>query len=191
MRMKTSLHVLGCLFVAITVQGCAGTPTVLSAADRQSLQALPLFAPDGAPQFSFELACNGEFSSCNTIRHNFDKWAHDRHIHMRMRASVDTVPHADRQAAAPYRLALSIRPLVVSSYNKVYSKDDNLSGGYTPPKVGYHASLHVFDAVAGKQLRIVSFHEERVADYKADANSYLRAELNTFIADIEPSYRAQ
>lgn len=191
MRMKHWLHFLGCVFVVIIVQGCAGTPTVLSTADRQSLQALPLFAADGTPQFSFELACNGDLNSCNTIRHSFEKWAHDRHVHMQITASVDTAPHADRQADAPYRLALGIRPLVVSSYDKVYSKGDNLSGGYTPPKVGYRASLYVFDAVAGKQLRTISFHEEREADFKADANSYLRAELNTFIADMDPSYRSR
>jgi hypothetical protein len=190
MRMKSSRHVFGGLLVAVALQGCAGTAQVLSAADRQSLQSLPLFARDGTPRFSLELSCLGEFVSCDTIRHGFEHWADDRHIHMRMVESLDAPP-PDRQATTPYRLAVSITPRVVSSYNKICVKGDNLSGGYTPPKVSYRASLYVFDAATGQQLRNLSLHDERVAAYKANANIYVRAEVKAFIAGVDPSYRSQ
>lgn len=191
MRVRTSVHIFGCMLIAVSVSGCAGTATVLSSADRQSLQSLPLFASDGTPQFSVQLACRGEFASCNTIRRGFEHWTGDRHIQMQMVESLDAAPHAAHQAAIPYQLAVSIAPLVVDSYDKINVKGDDLSGHYTPPKVSYRAELEVFDAGTGKQLRHMSLHDERVADFKADAGNYLRAELKTLIADVDPAYRSR
>lgn len=189
MRMKMSGNVFGGLLVAAALQGCAGTPTVLGAADQQSLQSLPLFAQGGTSQFGFELACHGEFASCSAIRHGFEHWADDRHIRMQMVESADGLPPADRQGATLYRLVISITPLVVSSYNKIYVKGVDLSGKYTPPKISYRAKLYVFDSATGKKLRDISFHDERVADFKADANVYLQAEVSTIIASVDPFYQ--
>lgn len=190
MRTISSSIALGCLLAAATLPGCAGTAQVLTTADQQSLAALPLFAPDGTPRFSFELSCSGEFVSCNTLRHGFERWADERHIHMQMVDSVTVVPRADASAATPYRVAISITPLVIASYNKIDVWRDKLSGQYTPPKVSYRAVLHVFDAASGHQLSDMEIHDDRVADYKADANIALRAELKTLISGLDPSYRS-
>ena len=194
MRVNTLLSVPGGLLLATILQGCAGTPQIISVAQQKSLQSLPLFQHDGSPRFSLDLACNGEFLPCNTTRHAFELWASARGIDMRMVEAGVLTRHADRRyskpgSSVPYRLAIEITPLVVASYNKIYVKGDDLQGGYTPPKVGYRATLYVFDLTSGKQLRDMPFHDERVADFKADANDYFRAEIANFIGNLDPGYR--
>lgn len=184
MRVSTVSHVMGCLLVAAVLQGCAGTAQVLSAADQQSLKSLPLFARDGTPRFSLELSCSGEFISCNTIRHGFEHWTDDRHIPMQM-VGVEAAPSVD--CHMPYRLVVSISPLVISTYDKVDFKYDEYTHKPTP-KVGYRANLKVFHSA--QELRNFSIHDERIADYKADANITLRAELKTLIAGMDPTYRS-
>ena len=192
--MKRYLYVHGCLLVAITLQGCAGTPMVLSRADQRSLQSLQLFGPDGAPQFMLYLACTSDDGSCITVGNTFSVWAQSRQINMRSVEPGDASFHPGstsprRPTDVPYRLAVRFAPLVVASYNKIYSKGDTLSGGYTPPKVSYTATLYVFDAATGRLLQGVPAHEERTADFRADATGYIRAEVNGFIAGIDPTQR--
>ncbi|MFA6229230.1 MAG: hypothetical protein WC617_03510 [Rhodanobacter sp.] len=194
MRMKTFAGMLAGLLAATTLQGCAGTAQIISVAQQQSLQSLPLFRKDGSPRFSLELACNGEFVACNTTQHAFERWASARGIDMQMVPADAISGHTDRRDAkpassAPYRLAIEIAPLVVSSYNKVSIKGDDFQGGYTPPKVGYRATLYVFDVANGMQLREIPFHDEDVAKFKTDANVYLRAELADVIGNLDPRYR--
>lgn len=186
--------VLSCLALAMTVQGCAGTATVLSKTERQSLRSLQLFGPDTSPRFTFDLACVSEDISCLTVENAFSDWARNRHITSRMVEADDLMLNRDRRSeelkpAVPYRVAVRFAPLVVASYNKIYSKGDTLSGGYTPPSVSYTATLYVFEVATGKLLRKVPFHDRRVADFKADAGGYIRAEVVIFIASLDPSYR--
>lgn len=195
MRVNTLLSVPGGLLLATILQGCAGTPQIISVAQQKSLQSLPLFQHDGSPRFSLDLACNGEFLPCNTTRHAFELWASARGIDMRMVEAGVLTRHADRRyskpgSSVPYRLAIEITPLVVASYNKIAIGGD-IQGGYTPPKVSYRATLYVFDLASGKQLREIPFHDERVADFKADANGYLRAEIADVISSLDPGYRAR
>ena len=195
MRMNALLGVLGALLVATNLQGCAGTNQVINVAQQQSLQSLPLFHKDASPRFSFDLFCNGGNLSCTTVQRAFENWAAARGIDMQM-VQADTIArHADRvdpapSSSVPYRLAIEITPLVVASYNKIAIGGD-IQGGYTPPKVSYRATLYVFDLASGKQLREIPFHDERVADFKADANGYLRAESADVISSLDPGYRAR
>lgn len=181
---------VGCFAIVMALQGCAGTPSVISKAEQQSLQSLQLFSPQGQPRFSLDLACSSEDVSCNTVEHAFSDWAQDRNIAMQVIGSdADLRKPANRSApTTKYRLAVRFAPLVVGSYNKVYSKGDSLSGGYTPPAVSYVATLYVFDASSDKLLRQLRFHEQRTADFKSDASVYIRGEVKNFINSLDPSY---
>ncbi len=180
--------------VALALQGCAGTPAVIDRAQQQSLQSLQLFGPDGGPRFTFDLACTSEDASCATVERTFSGWAQDRHIDMRSVESDDASlrpghPSTPQVATAPYRLAVHFAPLVIASFNKINVNGSSLSGDYKPPKVGYTATLYVFDAGTGKLVQQVPFHEQRTADFKADAGGYLRAEVKNFIASLDPTYQ--
>jgi hypothetical protein len=61
--------------------------------------------------------------------------------------------------------------------------------GYTPPRVGYGATIRVFDAGSGALLKELSATQQRTADDQADANGYLRAEVKGLIARMDPAYR--
>jgi hypothetical protein len=63
-----------------------------------------------------------------------------------------------------------------------------LNGDYKPPKISYTATLYVFDAVSGKLVQQVPYHEQRTADFKADAGDYLRVEVKNFIASLDPAH---
>lgn len=180
--------------IALALQGCAGTATVIGHAEQQSLQSLQLFNPDGAPRFTFNLTCTGQDASCVTVEHAFSGWAQDRHISMHSVEPGDASfrpghPSTPQVADVPYRLAVHFAPLVIESFNKINVNGDTLSGDYKPPKVGYTATLYVFDAGTGKLVQQVPFHEQRTADFKADAGSYLRTEVGNFIASLDPAYR--
>ena len=113
---------------------------------------------------------------------------------MRMVEAGDLLLRQDHRSevlkpVAQYRLAVNFAPLVVASYNKIYSKGDTLSGGYTPPSVSYTATLYIFDVTTGKLLLKVPFHDRQVAAFKADAGSYIRDEVANFIASLDPTYR--
>ena len=186
--------VLGCVAIAMTLQGCVGTANVLSRTEQQSLQSFQLFSPDTSPRFTFDLTCISNDMSCLTVEHAFSDWAQNRHIAMRMVESKDLMLNREHRSkvpkpATPYRLAVRFAPLVVASYNMIYSKGDTLSGGYTPPSVSYTATLYIFDVTTGKLLRQIPFHDRRTGEFKADANGYIRSEVNGFIASLDPTYR--
>jgi hypothetical protein len=184
---------LGCAVLVMTLQGCVGTASVLGKTEQQSLQSFQLFAPDTSPRFTFDLACISHDMSCLTVENAFSDWARNRHIAMRMLESKDLLLNREHrsqalQPATPYRLAVRFAPLVVASYNMVYF-GNRMSGGYTPPAVSYTATLFIFDATTGKLLRQIPFHDRRTGEFKADANGYIRSEVNGFIASLDPTYR--
>jgi hypothetical protein len=184
----------GCVAIAIMLQGCVGTANVLGTAEQQSLQSFQLFTPDTSPRFTLDLACVSHDMSCLTVENTFSDWANNRQIGMRMVEPEDLMLNRNRrskasQPATPYRLAVRFAPLVVASYNMIYSKGNTLSGGYTPPSVSYTATLFIFDATTGKLLRQIPFHDRRTGEFKAEANEYIRNEVNNFIASLDPTYR--
>lgn len=192
MRFRT---MVGGTVIALALSGCAGTETVIDRAQQQSLQSLHLFNSDGSPRFTFNLTCTSEDVSCVTVERAFSGWAQDRHISMHSVESGDASfrpgrPSIPQVAGVPYRLAVHFAPLVIPSFNEInVGADGSLIGDYKPPKVGYTATLYVLDAGTGKLVQQVPFHEQRTADFKADAGSYLRAEVRNFIASLDPAYR--
>jgi len=180
--------------VALALQGCAGAATVISSAQQQSLQSLQLFGADASPRFTFDLACTSEDASCVTVERAFANWAQDRHVSMQSVEPDDASfrpghPSIPQAASVPYRLAVRFAPLVIASFNKInVTQGGSLSGDYKPPKVGYTATLYVFDAASGKLMQQVPFHEQRTADFKADAGDYLRVEVKNFVASLDPAY---
>ncbi len=182
-----------CVAIAMMLQGCVGTTTVLSKADQQSLQSFQLFSPDTSARFSLDLACVSRDMSCLTVENTISDWAQRRHIAMRMVESDDLLHKQSQRATAhkpvmPYRLAVRFAPLVVASYNMINTQGDRMTGDYTPPSVSYTATLYVFDATTGQLLREIPFHEKRTGDFQDEANGYIRAEVNGFIASLDPAF---
>lgn len=182
--------------LALALQGCAGTPSALDAADHTALQSLALFDAHGGARFAIELTCMGEETSCDTVEHAFSGWADSRHIALHDRAPDAPAGGGRRLPSAsdpsvPYRLAVTVAPVLVPSIDLTHvDQSGGLTGaGYTPPRVGYRATIRVIDAASGARLREVSAAQQRTADYHADANSYLRAEVNGLIANLDPAYR--
>jgi hypothetical protein len=191
MRFRT---LVGSVFIALALQGCVGTGSVISQAQQQSLQSLQLFKADSSPRFTFYLACTSEDASCVAAEHAFSDWARDRHVTLRAvepgDRSFKSGQSSTRQPAdMPYRVAVRFAPLIVPSFNLTsVNASGTMDGGYVPPKVGYTATIHVFDAATGKLLLELPAHEQRVADFKADAGEYIRSEVRTFVAGLDPAY---
>ena len=178
--------------LALTLQGCAGTPSALDAGDHTALQSLPLFDARGGARFAIELTCTGKETSCDTVEHAFSGWADSRHIALHDRAPDEPAGgHRGSEPTVPYRLAVTFAPVLVPSIDLTHvDQSGGLTGsGYTPPRVGYSATIRVIDAASGAKLRELSAAQQRTADYHADANGYLRAEVNGLIANLDPAYR--
>lgn len=182
------------LLLGIGLQGCAGTPSLLKPAQQTSLQALGLYRADGTAQYALYLACHSTDVSCITAENVFEAWASARQIPLRMVESDDSVfrtgqPRRPLGAKQPYRLALRVEPVITPSYDESGGTSGNMRAGFTPPRVGYVATLVVIESSSGKQLLTLSLHEQRTAAYKADAGSYIRAEMQSLIHAIDPSWR--
>jgi hypothetical protein len=184
---------IGSMLVALALQGCAGTASVLNQTQQKSLQSLQLFNADSSPRFSFYLACTSDDVSCVTAENAFSTWSQNRNIAMRPIESDDVlftsgISPSGRHDALPYRLAIRLAPLIIPSYDASGGVHGDMHGGYTPPKVGYTGTVYVFDATTGKLLLDMSVHEQRTADYKGDASEYIRSEMNTLIGNLDPAY---
>lgn len=189
MRLQT--WVAGALLLAL--QGCAGTPSAFDPGDSAALRSLPLFDAAGDARFAVELGCSGAPASCTTVEHAFSDWADSRHL---LRDGAPDEPSGghplpDRRRALPYRLALTVVPVIVPSVDITHvDQSGGLTGsGYTPPRVGYHATIRVFNAATGALLKELPAAEQRTADFHADANGYLRAEMKALITSLDPAYR--
>lgn len=188
---------MGGAAVAFALSGCAGTATALSQAQQQSLQSLRLFNADASPRFSAYVTCVGADGSCFTAQRTFADWARARHISLRAVAPGD-VPtgggelSAPADAPVPYRLVVQFAPLIVPSFNVTHvAVSGAMDGGYTPPKVGYTATIQVFASATGKLLAELPVHAQRSADFKADAGSYIRDEVKALVAGLDPAYHHQ
>ncbi|MBB6188407.1 hypothetical protein [Rhodanobacter sp. MP7CTX1] len=180
--------------VAVVLQGCAGTDVAVSQAGQQTLRSLQLFKADSSPRFTFYLACTSEDASCSTAENTFSDWATDRHVTLRLAEPDDAlftsgIPSFGRSTDLPYRVAVHFVPLVVPSFTMTsHSYGGPMLGGYTPPKVGYTATIYVFDSATGKLLQKLPAHEERTTNPRDHANGYIRSEVNTFLARLDPAY---
>ena len=175
--------------VALVLQGCAGTGSVIAQSGPQSVQ---LFNADSSPRFTFYLACTSEDESCSTAENTFSDWASDRHVTLRLTEPNDAlftsgIPSFDKTTHLPYRVAVHFVPLVVPSFSQ-FSGGNEPIGGYTPPKVGYTATIYVFDSATGKLLQKRPVHEERKANPQDHANEYIHSEVNEFIARLDSAY---
>jgi hypothetical protein len=184
---------IGSIFIALALPGCAGTAAVIGQGQQKSLQSLQLFNADSSPRFSFYLACTSEDVSCVTAENAFFNWSQSRNIASRPVEPDDAlftsgVPSSGLHDALPYRVAIRLAPLVVPSYDENGGVHGNMRGGYMPPKVGYIATIYVFDAVTGKLLLNMRVHDQRDAAYKSDASEYVRSEMNALIHNLDPAY---
>ena len=168
----------GSLLLVLALQGCAGTPAVLDSAGQKSLQSLPLFGPDGHPRFSLDLTCDDRHGSCAAAENTFSNWARSRSLRLRLIDPGDdsSVP-AGAGSVLPYRMAIRLTPTIIPSYDVSGGVHGDMRGGYTPPRIGYAATIDVRDAASGKLLCKVDAHDQQTGKYKADANAYIRAEM--------------
>lgn len=175
---------------AMALQGCAGTGAVMSPAQQQDLQSLQLFGTDASPRFTFYLACTSDSVNCVTIENAFTEWATDRHVTLRTVDPGDASfragqPSRPAEQGTPYRLAVHYAPWMSSGYT-VTSLDK--SGGSYPPVIGYSATIQVFDSVTGQLLQTLPVRAQQTADSsKGPANPYLRAEVQGFLASLDPA----
>jgi hypothetical protein len=182
--------------VALVLQGCAGTDVAVNQTGQQSLRTLQLFKADSTPRFAFYLACTSEDASCATVEHAFFDWESDRHVTSRLVEADDAlftsgIPSFGRNNDLPYRVAVRFVPLVVPSFTQIMGNQSTATGGYTPPKVGYTATIYVFDSATGKLLQELPAHEERTTTPHGHANGYIHSEVNTFLARLDPAYSHQ
>jgi hypothetical protein len=177
------------IVVALVLQGCAGTGSVIAQTGPQSLQ---LFNADSSPRFTFYLACKSEDASCSTAENAFSDWACDRHVTLLLAEPDDAlfttgIPSFKKNTDLPYRVAVHFVPLVVPSFTQ-FNGGGQAQGGYTPPKVGYTATIYVFDSATGKLLQKIPAHDQRTTEPHGHANGYIRSEVNGFIASLDPAY---
>ncbi len=175
-------------FIAV-LQGCAGQPSVFGRGEQASLQQLRLFDANARPRFDLYLACNSPDVSCINVENAFSHWATARHVRLVILDSDDGFGNGrsrrGSRATTPYRLTVKFLPVIIPSYDESGGTSGNMRAGYEPPKVGYGATLQVFDTASGKRVLSMRVHDQRVAKYKADAGDYLRAEVAEFVAGFE------
>jgi hypothetical protein len=181
------------VMVSLVLQGCAGTDVAVNQSGQQSLRSLQLFNADSSPRFTFYLACTSEDASCSTAENAFSDWASDRHVTSRLVEADDALftsgmPSFGRNTKLPYRVAVHFVPLVVPSFTQMMGNSSTAIGGYTPPKVGYTATIYVFDSATGHLLQKLPAHEQRTAIPHDHANGYIRSEVSTFLASLDPAY---
>lgn len=177
------------LGLVAVLQGCAGQPSVFGRREQASLQQLRLFDANARPRFDLYLACNSPDVSCINVENAFSRWATARHVRLVILDGDDGFGNGgsrrESTATTPCRMTVNFLPLIVPGFDESGGSSGNMRSGYEPPKVGYGATLQVFDTATGKLLLSMRVHDQRVAMYKADAGDYLRAEVAEFVAGFE------
>ncbi|AIF46500.1 hypothetical protein HY57_04095 [Dyella japonica A8] len=147
-----------------------------------------LFKDDGAPRFSFYLACVSKTVQCEIIEQMFGHWADDRQVTVHSltpdeaaRFPADPVsPSAD----TPYLITVRYAPEMASVSNSLDAGSSGL------PIVSYVANVRVFDTSSGKLVKSMTWHQERMADRDhGSANPYLEAQVRDFLKHLDPSYK--
>lgn len=192
MRLRT---VTGFFAFVLSLTGCAGTPTVLTQSQQKTLQSMQLFDPAEKPRFTFYLACTSTDISCINAEHAFDRWAEARKVDMHaveptdnaFQAGATAAPSTSavpKIAALPYRVAVRYAPIVIPGFNI----HDGGTSNYTPPKIGYTATIKVFDTASGKLLQEMPARDQETTKPEGDAGVYIRAQVKRFIASLDPAY---
>ncbi len=75
--------------------------------------------------------------------------------------------------------------MIVPGLDESGGTSGNMRAGHEPPKVGYGATLQVFDPVPAKRVLSMRVHDQRVARDKAEAGAYPRAEVAEFVASLD------
>jgi len=178
--------------LGLVLFGCAGTPTVLNKGEQQSLKAIPLFSENGSAQFSAYMACTSDDLSCTTVNKVFSEWSADRDVSLHLVDADDAFFKAGGRASngdagKPYRLGFQIHTVIVPS---TFTWDGGTSslGGSTPPKVGYKATVYIYD-VHGVLLQEIPVHQELTAKQHEQANGYIRSEMTLLLSSIDSRYR--
>jgi hypothetical protein len=188
--MRIRMWAAGSVAAAI-LQGCVETNPVMPPGAQQNLQSLQLFNADASPRFTFYLACTSDTVKCITIEKAFDEWADERHVSLHRVETDDGSfqngrPSRPHDQVMPYRVAVHYAPWIKPSYTTTTLGS---SGGSYPPLIGYSATIYVFDAATGKLLQTLPARAEQSADSNnGPANPYLRAEVRSFLASLDPAY---
>lgn len=183
------LAATGICALVLSLAGCAGTPTVVGQSRQKMLLALHLFDASDKPRFTFYLACTSDDVSCINAGHAFDRWADDRRVDLHAVEPTDAAfqvvaPAAAQRNALPYRIAVRYAPIVIPGFNV----HDGGTTNYTSPKVGYTATIKVFDTASGKLLQEIPARNQQATTQEGDAGDYVRAQVKGFIASIDPDY---
>lgn len=184
---------IGSAAVALVLQGCVGTDGLINHSQQDSVRSLKLFAPGDHPRFALYLSCEAE-QGCGTAGNAFSDWSSQRQFVLHFVAPGDPVFSGGMPATAsggdePYRLAIRFAPVITPSFDESGGVHGDMRGGYSPPKVSYVAQIVVSDAVTGKRLLSMPVHEQRVAEYKANASPYIREEVDSLIRVLDPGYQ--
>lgn len=187
-----SLLLMASILLGLVLFGCAGTPTVLSKDEQQSLKVIPLFNGNGSPQFSAYMACTSDDLSCTTVNKVFSEWSADRDVTLHLVDADDAffkngARVSNGGAGKPYRVGFQIHTVIVPS---TFTFDGGTSsiGGSTPPRVGYKARVYVYDA-HGVLLQEIPVHQELTAKQHDHANGYIQSEMKLLLSSIDPRYR--
>lgn len=147
-----------------------------------------LFADNGAPRFSFYLACVSKTVNCEIIERKFGDWADDRQLTVQDLTPDEASRFPDKPAPAPateppYRVTVRYAPEMGSVSNSL----DSASTG--APLVSYAATVRVFDAASGKLVKTMNWHKEVMVDRdQGAANPYLDAQVRDFLKHLDPTY---
>jgi hypothetical protein len=191
---------LALVSACLLLSGCAGKPTVL---DQHKLQSLSLYDEDNHARFTVYVSCESadklSDAICLRTKFAFGQWAGDRDINM---ATVDTsnvmfvrdqlegwrMPAlADNK---PYVMAIYFNPQVTPSFGAI------LAGGSAIPiattaksaKIGYTASIRIFDATNGRLVKKLSSHEFLSVKPQTDGAPYIGTVVADLVASLDPSY---
>lgn len=191
---------LSLISACLLLSACAGKPTVI---DQHKLNALSLYDEDNHARFTVYISCESpdklSDSICLRTKFAFGQWAGDRDINL---AAVDTndVLFSQDQLEGwrmpaladnkPFVMAIYFKPSVTPSFGAI------IAGGSSVPvasnskwaKIGYMASIRVFDATNGKLIKELSSHETLAVKPQTDGAPYVGTVVADLVASLDPSY---
>ena len=175
----------------IALAGCAGTGGA-----RGAFANLPLFA-DGKARFAFYYACSGandlENNLCDAAGRDFSAWGDEHHVAVKrvMKSDFDensgvaAAKLASRDKDLPYRVFARFTPIAEASVKLTVNND--VGGGYTPPKAGYAADVFVHGVADGKLAAQTHLGDKTAAKDKADPTPFVHAGAKAVVDALTPA----